>query len=439
MTDFIKLKTESFAHANFNLLKNDFYFNVNGETFCTSKFLASILSPAVSNLLSTDETLNSFEINTNSRGDFQIFLNLFQSCQQEINDNDKEFLCEILETLQNKYLQIELNTNTTDITYENVFSNLLNELSYPRFYQEIIDKKISILSSNLYRILSNEEERQILSQLELEFIERILNHKQLLIESEDQLLEFINSLYEKNQESSFLYEYVNFVNCSSRSMQTFLNTFSIENINEGIWNQMKERLEQPIEQQNQINQSNRYHLKELNQTNQQFKEFPKGSADFDGIINYLRKQTNNQIENEIKITASSIYDNNVNTFGPYNSIQYENETYFATQNSPNSWICFEFKNHQIIPTHYTIRSRYEGYWAPIYYKIEVSNDNSTWYEIDKQNGGPFTNGQPATFTIPIDKNKQKEAKYIRLTQTGENSHGNDDLIFESIEFYGYLK
>ena len=155
-------------------------------------------------------------------------------------------------------------------------------------------KFCEVLSSNLYRILSNEEERQILSQLELEFIERILNHEQLLIESEDQLLEFINSLYEKNRESSFLYEYVNFVNCSSRSMQTFLNTFSIENINEGIWNQMKGRLEQPIEQQNQINQSNRYHIK----------EFPKGSADFDGIINYLRKQTNNQIENEIKNTAS---------------------------------------------------------------------------------------------------------------------------------------
>ena len=429
MTDFIKLKTESFAHANFNLLKHDFYFNVNGETFCTSKFLASILSPAVSNLLSTDKTLKSFEINTNSRGDFQIFLNLFQSCQQEINDNDKEFLCEILETLQNKYLQIELNTNTTDITYENVFSNLFTEFNYPQYYQEIIDKKISILSSNLYRILSNEEERQILSQLELEFIERILNHEQLLIESEDQLLEFINSLYEKNRESSFLYEYVNFVNCSSTSMQTFLNTFSIENINEGIWNQMKGRLEQPIEQQNQINQSNRYHIK----------EFPKGSADFDGIINYLRKQTNNQIENEIKITASSILRNDVNDYGPYNSIQYENQKYFCTQNSPNSWICFEFKNYQIIPTHYTIRSRNGGYYAPINYKIEVSNDNSTWYEIDKQNGGPFTNGQQATFTIPIDKNKQKVAKYIRLTQTVKDSNGSDYLCFESIEFYVYLK
>ena len=120
-------------------------------------------------------------------------------------------------------------------------------------------------------------------------------------------------------------------------------------------------------------------------------------------------------------------------------IQYENPKSFLLDLRSNSWICFEFKNHRIIPTHYTIRSRNGGCYAPINYKIEVSNDNSTWYEIDKQNGGTFKDGQPATFTIPVDKNKQKVAKYIRLTQTGKNSSGSDYLNFESIEFYGYLQ
>ena len=104
---------------------------------------------------------------------------------------------------------------------------------------------------------------------------------------------------------------------------------------------------------------------------------------------------------------------------------------------PNSWICYEFTNHQIIPTHYSILSHKSGTHAPINYKIEISNDNLTWYEIDAQNGGPFTKGQAAAFTFCI--NKPKEAKYIRLIQTGENSNGYDYLIFESIEFYGFLK
>ena len=140
----------------------------------------------------------------------------------------------------------------------------------------------------------------------------------------------------------------------------------------------------------------------MNQTNQQFKEIPECSSAFDGIINYLRKQTNNQIENEIKITTSSILAKNVDRFGPYNSIQYENQLFFMTKNAPNSGICFELKNHQIIPTHCTIRS--SAFHVPINYKIEVSNYNSTWYEIDNENYD-FRNREH--FTLSIDKNKQK--------------------------------
>ena len=75
----------------------------------------------------------------------------------------------------------------------------------------------------------------------------------------------------------------------------------------------------------------------------------------------------------------------------------------------------------------------------INYKIEVSVDNSTWSDIDKHNGDPFINMEQATFTLPIDKNKQKEAKYIRLTQAGEYSSGSHFLLIESVEFDGNLK
>ena len=65
----------------------------------------------------TDETFDSFVINTFSRGDFQILLNVFGNCDQEIHNEDKEFLCEILEILGNKSLQIEFDKNPTNITY----------------------------------------------------------------------------------------------------------------------------------------------------------------------------------------------------------------------------------------------------------------------------------------------------------------------------------
>ena len=117
-------------------------------------------------------------------------------------------------------------------------------------------------------------------------------------------------------------------------------------------------------------------------------------------LSIIRKQTNNQIENKIKITESSIYQNNEDELGPYNSIRYEKQKFFCTQNYANSWICFEFKSHRIIPTHYTIRTCNNGWFAPVHYKIEVSNDNSTWFEIDKQNGGTFKDNKTGNSAIP---------------------------------------
>ena len=114
------------------------------------------------------------------------------------------------------------------------------------------------------------------------------------------------------------------------------------------------------------------------------KYFPKGSADLDGFINYLQKPSKNKIENEIAI---------------------------------------------------------DGKYVPLTYKIEISKDNYTWHEIDRQNRGPFMDWQYETnaFTFSIDKTKQKEAKYIGLTETENNSSGNGHLNFEAIEFYGYLQ
>ena len=120
----------------------------------------------------------------------------------------------------------------------------------------------------------------------------------------------------------------------------------------------------------------------------------------------------------------------------FNSIRKE----FWTQCSPDSWICFYFQNHQIIPTYYTLRSKSDGYDALVNFEIDVSIGNSILYEIDKQCGGPPTDGRYATFPFSIDNNEQKEAKYIRLTQTGKNSRLFICLCFAFSEFvYECLK
>lgn len=141
----------------------------------------------------------------------------------------------------------------------------------------------------------------------------------------------------------------------------------------------------------------------------------------------------------MKVTPSSIYCDDEIEYGPYNSIQYDNQTLFHIKSEPNSWVCYELKNHQIVLTYYAIRSCRFGTHAPINFKIEIYNDQTNWEEIDIRNRVPFKVGNHETLTFYVHESQHKEAKFIRLIQTGSNSTGYNQIVLESIEFYGYLK
>ena len=52
--------------------------------------------------------------------------------------------------------------------------------------------------------------------------------------------------------------------------------------------------------------------------------------------------------------------------------------------------CFCFKNHQVIPTHYTIRTYgFDSNSHPKSWIIEGSNDKISWVNFDIQNESPY--------------------------------------------------
>lgn len=433
MSDTLKLSTKSILTSNFKLLENNFAFIVNGNIYPTNKFTASFISPIISNLLSTDKTLNSFVLNTpsfllnpESKGDFQTILNLVNFQEYIIEDKEKEFICEVLEKLENSNIKIKLHENKDEITNKNAVCRLLNHSKYPHYYHEMIEQEIEFISKHMYLHLSNQNDRQELKKLEPNMIERIVNNEQLVIKNEDQLLSFINELYNEDQSYSILYQYIDFVYCSSNEMNNFLNTFCVDSIDHNIWQQLGERLKASITFDSNKRKPNR-HMKKIN--------FPKGTEDFDGIIRYLQKSSKN-IKDEIEITSSSIWNNN---WVPDNVIQYDNNRPFVSQNLQDSSICFQFKNYKVIPTCYTIRSRrdYNGH-HPQNWAIEISNDSINWEEINQQKNCQDLTGLGLVHTFDIEKSQQKEAKFIRLIQKGKNSSGNNHCSFNSIEFYGYL-
>lgn len=134
-------------NANFDVLEKGFTFVVDGQQYQTSKFVASLLSPEISKAFSTDKSLSSYTINTKSKGNFNVILNAVSVREQVISNEDKEYLCEILEKLKNKYLRIELNICTSEITYENVFSDLLTQIQHPHYSSR--PKKAWILAGKM--------------------------------------------------------------------------------------------------------------------------------------------------------------------------------------------------------------------------------------------------------------------------------------------------
>ena len=94
-------------------------------------------------------------------------------------------------------------------------------------------------------------------------------------------------------------------------------------------------------------------------------------------------------------------------------------TCFQSQNEPNSWICFEFKNYHLIPSNYVIRTYKNEHKAhPKTWVIEGSNDKEKWIPIDEQKDWAHLNGKSRVHAFQISESNQKPFKFIKMRLTG---------------------
>jgi hypothetical protein len=105
---------------------------------------------------------------------------------------------------------------------------------------------------------------------------------------------------------------------------------------------------------------------------------------------------------------------------------------------PNSWICIDFKNYRIKPTHFSIRSRTDyDYHHLRSWNLEGLTDDGKWVRLDCRTGNTELAGAGAVRTFSIGN--VCEVRSLRLQQTALNSSGNNYLILKSIEFFGELR
>lgn len=418
MKNSILLQKDCITQIPLQNYQKDFTFIVNGVKYETSKLVADLLSLKISKIHFSDPTVDKYVIRTHSRGNFERVLSLVEFNQNELIDDEIPFFTEIVQELCID--KIDINIFKEKLNVNNVIDQIKKHEKLQYFFSDEFSKEIDFLSENFYKL--NETQIDDLLSLSEETIERIISNENLTLKEEDQLFNLISKLWEENNGYFYFFEYVIFENISKESFEDFLRNISdFQNMSFGIWKSLLNRI---------LNEKS-----EMTRKYRDLNDFPvpNNSKDLNGIVSYLQKSSKDS--EEVVIKYSSIGGGDPNNLLKIN----EKSKGFYTANKQNSWICFEFKNHEICPKGYTIISQHHGKNRshPRFWNIEGSNDYVNWKVIDSKDC-PDLNGSFIAKTFTISNPENEKFKYLRIRQTGIAWDHSNYLHVTAMEFYGKL-
>lgn len=422
----IRLLSKRIEEIPLNDYELDFTFVVNNEEFQTTRIIADLLSPIICKAHKTDPTLNTYTITTKHKGDFQKIIKLSNFDTYIVPDSEVQFIYEIMRILGNNSLKFRDKVFNLPITNETVLDRILHIYDNISNYTiHNINEEVGYLSSHFSELYLEQETK--LLKIPIDILEIVFKNDQLQVESEDQLLQFITKLYMIDSNNSNLFQYVDFLYISPESISDFISIFNINDITQEAWNKLSVRLVQNIK-------GSKYNSRQS--LNQRRIEIPyEKDGEFKGIFNYLLNDNDND-EQKVVVTSSTRIDDP--DLAPQNVLVFDDhDKYFFSDDEPSPWICFEFINHKIIPTNYTIQKT-EDYYYPRNWIIEGSDDNANWVTLDEQQDSSFLDDDPY-YTYTIDVQNETGFRFVRMRTTGANSSTiSDSLIIDSFEFYGYI-
>jgi hypothetical protein len=229
-----------------------------------------------------------------------------------------------------------------------------------------------------------------------------------MISSEDDLFWYISSRICSDPESLDLLRFVRFEYLSAERISDFFSAFP-DSIDRRLWESISGRLIRP---------------KEV--------EFPlKEAWPPDGIISYLTRKYGGNVHDKgiVTITSKSVYKDDPEW--ALRNVADLSSDYFNSKDEPGQWICWDFHERRVCPTHYTIRG-----WGLKSWVVESSLDGEAWTEIDQKTDNEDFKDRWETAAFAVSNSA--ECRFIRLTQTGKTHYGNDDLAIQAFDFFGTL-
>jgi hypothetical protein len=106
--------------------------------------------------------------------------------------------------------------------------------------------------------------------------------------------------------------------------------------------------------------------------------------------------------------------------------------------TPNNWVCYNFKSRWVIPTHYAIQTCGDGAGGRHLksWLVEGSVDGESWIEIDRQEDRDELNARKVLRTFEVAKSEV--CRFVRLTNSGRNYEGIDQIVISAFEIFGAL-
>lgn len=396
----------------------DFVFVVGDHEYPCTKYGACFISPKIASILYSDPTIDRMYIDINDdQYQFRLVERLMQGHSIELNGETSKYLCEISKIIENREIQGIIERMTDDMTP----STIVARIQYRIANSLKIDKEIAFAAKHFEDIPDDS-----LKKLDLSAFEEILAHEDFQIPTEDYLFKRLKNL---GNNFNILISYIQSQYLSDATIQEFLESISVEDINGILWSSLCKRMLLGVHP----NKNPQRHKKK----NPSFSLEP--TRQFKGIIDYLAKEyRGNQpkpigpdFNNYVKITSSGDGYNSA-----YNVADFYWKDYWISNNQDGAWIKFDFLKRSVLLTGYTIKSDGNGAGHLLGWSIEGSNDNNAWVIIDSQSTNEL-NQNYVTKSFPCKA--EESYRYIRLKQTAKNSSGMDSMMLSNIEFFGELE
>lgn len=176
-------------------------------------------------------------------------------------------------------------------------------------------------------------------------------------------------------------------------------------------------------------------------------------AQFEGILKYLTRlnQTNIYDNKTIKITTNSMHTDDIhyfvkkpNFYHPKNMIDYDKDNEYKSTDVGGAIVCFDFKDKFVNLSKYQIQTSMKEKstthlknWV-----IEVSEDGSNWFEIDRRKNDESLNEPRKSNVFDIQNPNNNFYRYLRLRQIGTSHYNCENCNIFSIsrfDFYGQIK